>query len=223
MKLHFETVTPIMKKVLIDIMENSLFQSFNLVGGSSLSLRLGHRKSVDIDLFTYAPYGSLDFSLFEDFFRQKYPYYDCPDTTGLVGFGRSYYLGSSGDENVKVDVYYHEEMIDPCDVIDNIRFASINDVIAMKVDVISRGGRKKDFWDLHELLEINSIENMMELHRQRYEWTHDRHDILKKFIFFEVADLDPDPICLKGKYWELIKNDFFLKIQKMNGNTEKQN
>ena len=63
----------------------------------------------------------------------------------------------------------------------------------------------------------------MELHRQRYEWTHDRHDILKKFIFFDVADLDTEPICLKGKYWELIKNDFSQKIQKMNGNTEKQN
>ena len=38
----------------------------------------------------------------------------------------------------------------------------------MKVDVISRGGRKKDFWDLHELLETNTIVNMLELHRQRY-------------------------------------------------------
>jgi len=59
---------------------------------------------------------------------------------------------------------------------------------------------------------------MLEFHRQRYVWTHDRNDIIKKFIFFDVADLEPEPVCLKGKHWELIKNDFFRKIQKINGN-----
>jgi hypothetical protein len=215
MKLHYKTVTPLMWKILIELMENTIFQSFNLAGGSSLSLRLGHRMSVDLDLFTNMPYGSLDFSLFELFFKKMYPYYSCSDTTEIVGFGRSYYVGSSYEENVKVDIYYHDEMIDPCDMIDNIRLASIFDVIAMKVDVISRGGRKKDFWDLHELLDTYSVENMLNFHRQRYEWTHNRLEIIKKFIFFEVADDEPDPVCLKGKDWELIKLDFFLKIQEL--------
>ena len=45
----------------------SLFNPFCLVGGTSLSLRLGHRKSVDIDLFTSATYGSIDFTSLEEF------------------------------------------------------------------------------------------------------------------------------------------------------------
>ncbi|WP_428985335.1 nucleotidyl transferase AbiEii/AbiGii toxin family protein [Sphingobacterium oryzagri] len=36
-------------------MESSVFASFRLVGGTALSLQLGHRLSVDIDLFSDAP------------------------------------------------------------------------------------------------------------------------------------------------------------------------
>ena len=166
-KLHYETVTPLLKKTLNDIMGNPIFEPFYLVGGTSLSLRLGHRESVDIDLFTNAPYGSLDFSIYEKFFQEKYSYYYCTDKTDLVGFGRSYYIGDSENNSIKVDLYYHDEIIDPCDIVDNIRIASLNDVVAMKVDVISRTGRKKDFWDLHELLNTYTIPEMLQIHQKR--------------------------------------------------------
>lgn len=207
-KLHYETVTPLLKKILNEIIREPIFEPFYLVGGTSLSLRLGHRKSVDIDLFTNASYGSLDFSVYENFFRNNYGYYDCADKTNIVGFGRSYYIGETEDNNIKVDLFYHDEIIDPCDIIDGIRIASLPDVTAMKVDVILRGGRKKDFWDLHELLNTYTIPEMLELHKQRYEYTHDRDRVIANFEDFSSADEDPDPICLKGKEWELIKLDF---------------
>ena len=212
-ELHYETVTPQLQEVLVELMKNSLFNPFCLVGGTSLSLRVGHRMSVDIDLFTNAPYGSLDFSTFEDFFKANYSYYSRPDKTDIVGFGRSYYIGKSKDDNIKVDLYYHEEIIEPFDLIDGIRIASLNDVVAMKVDVISRGGRKKDFWDLHELLDTFSISEMLEIHKQHFEYTHDREHIINNFINFEIADEQIDPICLKGKIWELIKLDFAEEIE----------
>lgn len=180
-KMHYETVTPILKSVLKEIMLSSLFNPFYLVGGTSLSLRLGHRKSVDIDLFTNAPYGSLDFSVFEKFLQKNFDYYDCTDTSNIVGFGRSYYVGESEDNNVKVDLYYKDEIIDSCDIIDSIRIATLNDVTAMKIDVISRTGRKKDFWDLHELLNTYSISEMLDLHKERYEYIHERDLIIDNF------------------------------------------
>lgn len=206
--LHYETVTPLLKKVLDEIMANPIFEPFYLVGGTSLSLRLGHRVSVDIDLFTNAPYGRLDFSIYEKFFQENYAYFHFTDTSNIVGLGRSYYVGDSADENIKVDLYYHDEIVDPCDVLDNIRFASLNDVVAMKVDVVSRGGRKKDFWDLHELLNIYSIPQMLDLHQRRHKYTHERNQIIANFTDFTSADEDIEPICLKGKEWELIKLDF---------------
>ena len=77
----------------------------------------------------------------------------------------------------------------------------------MKVEVISRGGRKKDFWDIHELKDDYSIEKMLALHKQRYTYTHDEDQIRRKFSYFENADDDFDQICLKGKQWEIIKLD----------------
>lgn len=211
--LHYETIAPLLKNILNDIMENPVFDPFYLVGGTSLSLRLGHRKSVDIDLFTNAPYDSLDFSVFEKIFQENYQYYYCSDRTGIVGFGRSYYVGESEDENIKVDLFYHDEIVDPCDRVDNIRIASLEDVIAMKVDVVSRSGRKKDFWDLHELLNTYSVSEMIEFHKYRYEYTHDRNQIVTNFTNFSCADEDLDPVCLKGKEWELIKLDFVERIR----------
>jgi len=77
----------------------------------------------------------------------------------------------------------------------------------MKIDVVQRDGRKKDFWDLHELLPKYSINEMLELHKLRYEFSHDRELILNNFKNFSKADQDFEPICLRGKYWEFIKED----------------
>ncbi|MDR1402301.1 MAG: nucleotidyl transferase AbiEii/AbiGii toxin family protein [Tannerellaceae bacterium] len=197
--LQYQTVTPQLKNVLAGLMAEPLFNVFCLVGGTSLSLRLGHRMSADIDLFTNEPYGSLDFDTFETYFKDKYPYYDRPDKSGIVGFGRSYFIGDSAENNIKVDLYYYDEITDPFDKIDNIRFASLYDVVAMKVDVVSRNGRKKDFWDLHELLETFTIAEMLEMHQKRFVYTHDRESIIKNFTDFNKADEEMDPVCLKGK------------------------
>lgn len=59
-RLHFESVSTLLKESLYILMQEPLFSPFRLVGGTNLSLRYGHRLSVDIDLFTDTEYGSLD-------------------------------------------------------------------------------------------------------------------------------------------------------------------
>ena len=49
----------------------SIFEPFRLVGGTSLSLQIGHRMSVDIDLFTDAAYGTIDFEKIETFLTNE--------------------------------------------------------------------------------------------------------------------------------------------------------
>ena len=83
----------------------------------------------------------------------------------------------------------------------------------MKMDVIMRNGRKKDFWDLHDLLDEFSPEDMVDLHRQRYPYSHDRSLLFKKLTDFTLADDDFEPICLKGKHWELIKLDLVEAVE----------
>ena len=106
-----------------------------------------------------------------------------------------------------MDLFYTDKFIQEILLIDSIRFATVEEIIAMKINLISRNGRKKDFWDIHELKDEYSIEKILALHKQRYPYTHDEHQIRNNFTNFKIADEDFDPICLKGKYWELIKLD----------------
>lgn len=102
--LHYKTVTPLLKGVLQQLTNEPLFAPFRLVGGTNLSLRYGHRLSVDIDLFTDSEYRSLNFASFEYYLRSQFPYYDCNDKGSIVGMGRSYYIGSSKEDYVKLDL-----------------------------------------------------------------------------------------------------------------------
>ena len=81
-------------------------------------------------------------------------------------------------------------------------------IVAMKMDVVSRNGRKKDFWDLHELLTLYSLDDMLRLYELRYPFTHTKEDLLHKLTDFSFADEDFEPICLKNKQWDFIKMDF---------------
>lgn len=204
--LFYNTVTPLLRQVLAELMAAEVFAPFRLVGGTSLSLQRGHRESVDIDLFTDALYDSIDFDAIEQFLKDHYKYVDS-NNAGPVGMGRSYYVGNSKDDSVKLDVFYTDDFIRPIKIVDGIRLATDEEIIAMKLEVVQRGGRKKDFWDLHEVKEEYSIDAMLALHEERYPYSHNRELIRTNFGVFEEADKDFDPMCLRQKQWEVIKLD----------------
>lgn len=204
--LYYNTVNELLKNTLTTIMNASIFDNFRLVGGTALSLQIGHRESIDIDLFSDADYGTINFEEIEVFLRATFNYVDSLNVPPALG--KSYFIGDNEDNTIKLDVFYTDPFIQPYIQEDGIRMASIEEIIAMKVDVIQRGGRKKDFWDLHDLLNSYSISQMIELHEKRYPYDHNEELIIKNFTLFDQADDDFDPICFKGKYWEFIKEDF---------------
>ena len=204
-ELYWNTVNDLLQEVLTELMGVPEFSAFRLVGGTSLSLQIGHRMSMGIDLFTDATYDTIDFAAIDQFFRDRYDYVET--NGGLIGTGTSYFIGQKEDEAVKVDLYYTDPFLEPEIEKDGIRLASVAEIIAMKMDVVSRGGRKKDFWDLHALIDLYSLNEMVRLHEQRYPYTHDENLIRKNVLQFDEADDDFDPICLQAEYWELIKYD----------------
>lgn len=211
--LYYSTVSPYLKSVLKIVMDSDILKPFRLVGGTSLSLQLGHRISIDIDLFTDSDYGSLNFEDIETFLKSKFSF--IVFSSELTSFGKSYFIGSSENNAVKLDVFYSDPFIDDELLIDNIRLASLKDITAMKIEVIQNGGRKKDFWDLHELLNYFSLEEMLAFHKIRYPFSHDSDLIIKNFTNFQIADEDFEVLCLKGKHWEVIKSDFENLIKKI--------
>jgi|SRR6185312_8804 len=205
-KLHYNTVTPQLRKGLEIVMSAREFKPFRLVGGTALSLQRGHRKSVDIDMFTDAAYRSIDFAAIENFLRETYSYVDT-NSTGNVALGTSYFIGDNKNDCIKLDVFYCDAFIQKPVVMDRIRMATQDEIVAMKMEVISQTGRKKDFWDIHELKDNYSLAQMLHLHKMRYEYTHDKEEIIRNLTLFSKADTDFDPVCLRNRSWELIKLD----------------
>src|SRR5690242_19481025 len=105
-KLYWNTVTPLLQLGLKKLMVTSLFAPFRLIGGTSLSLQRGHRISIDIDLFTDAPYGSIDFQEIDDYLRKIFTYVNPVKLPVLVGMGNSYITGNSPADSFKLDLYY---------------------------------------------------------------------------------------------------------------------
>lgn len=210
--LYYNTVTPLLRKILEELMSANVFTNFRLVGGTALSLHRGHRMSIDIDLFTDVEYGTVDFEAIDTFLRNQYSYVDTTPFN-VIGFGKSYFVGNSAEDSVKLDLFYTDPFIDDIVEIDTIRLASIEEIIGMKLDVVLRTGRKKDFWDIHELKDDYTISEMFTLHEKRYPYTHDKAALIKQFTNFEDADDDFEPDCLRGKHWEFIKLDMidFIK------------
>ena len=207
MKLYLNTVSGLLIDSLKKLMQIKEFNDFRLVGGTSLSLQLGHRESIDIDLFTDAEYGSIDFGKLEYTLSKTFPFseslYD-----GEVAMGKSFFIGNNEDDLVKLDLFYTDPFVFPCVIEQNIRFSSLEEVIAMKFEVIAQGGRKKDFWDLHELLDKFSLNQMIDFYLKRYPYNYSKDELLKKIVDFNNAEDNFTPNCLRDKSWEIIKLDF---------------
>ena len=61
--LYKETVEKGTMDLIDRLMKDNKFSSFNLVGGTALALKIGHRKSIDIDLLQLQILTPLNFQI----------------------------------------------------------------------------------------------------------------------------------------------------------------
>ncbi len=207
MKIYQNTVSDLLWKILSQLMRFEELASFRLVGGTSLSLLLGHRKSIDIDLFTDATYGTIDFKVIDSLFINSFPYVEMR-YSGNRSVGKTYFIGNKKNETVKIDLFYTDKFVFPLIDYNGIRLSQLEEIAAMKLEVIGYNGRKKDFWDLHELLNYFTMPEMFEFYEKRYPLGYSKNELIEKLVYFDEAENDFDPICLRNKYWEIIKLDF---------------
>lgn len=193
--LYTETVEGATLKLLKDIMEDSHFDGFNLAGGTALSLYLGHRKSVDLDLFTKKDFPVSEMS---DYLIDRYSFtIDLQAKNTLKGF-----IG-----NVKVDCLAHKYRdVAPLQIIEGIRLYSMKDISAMKLNAIADNGtRLKDFVDIVCLSTKMSLNEMLESYQKKYQNSNAMR-ALRGLIYY--VDIIHEPIDLVfGKYkWDSVRN-----------------
>lgn len=193
MNLQSKAVCPELWTLLQRLMATELLKEFYLVGGTALALRYGHRVSVDLDLFTDQTFdaGSLAEVLAVE--------YGLTETT----IEANTILGTIN--GIKVDCMAHRyPMVAGVDHVDGVRILAVEDIAAMKLNAIANRGSKKDFWDLHELAQHMDREHLLACYAKKYP-TGNLWAVEKSLVYFEDAELEPDPICLKGLSWTEIR------------------
>jgi len=179
-------------------------KSFHLVGGTALSLLYGHRKSVDLDLFTIEKFDhDLIINLLKKEFGTTFEY-----EGGFSKFGIFCFI-----ESVKVDiVYYPHQIIIPSLDINEIRIYHPNEIAAMKIQAILGRGKKKDFWDVAEMLNHLTVQDFINAHQQKFPTQQLLISIPQALTYFTDADESEDPISLKGQTWTSVKKIIQQKV-----------
>ncbi|MBR0532222.1 MAG: nucleotidyl transferase AbiEii/AbiGii toxin family protein [Bacteroidales bacterium] len=191
--LHFETIDPRTLRLLKELQSESLFLGTRLVGGTALALQLGHRGSIDLDLF-----GSLQVQSEE--IRVK-----LSDAHRLTVLKESDNINIYLIDDVKVDfVNYKYGWIDDAVRDEGISLAGIKDIAAMKIAAIIGRGSKKDFIDLYFLLRFFSLSDILDLYMLKYP-DGSVFTAMKSLTFFEDAESDPMPVMFEGIGWEAMK------------------
>ena len=75
----------------------------------------------------------------------------------------------------------------------------------MKIQAILGRGKKKDFWDLHELLQHYSLQQIMDWHKQKYPSQMLAISIPHALTYFVDAEESETPVSFKKQTWEGIK------------------
>lgn len=195
------------------IMANKAFDNHYLVGGTALALQRGHRISIDIDMFTNTLYGEMNTEEIKKVLIEMFPYTENLDRLDETLMVYSLYVGNSSDDCIKLDICYDDNPVFPLVQIEGIRMVSEKDIAAMKLNAIAQDRqRKKDFWDIHDLLETYSIENMVSFALKRYPWSLTLDKIIDSFKRLHSFDDYTEIRCLKGKYWEFVVEDLLEQI-----------
>jgi Nucleotidyl transferase AbiEii toxin, Type IV TA system len=201
--LHTQTVNGDTLALLKSLMATPALQQFDLVGGTNLSLRLGHRLSIDLDLFTTQPFDV------EGLARKIIAQY--PNTIIASQSEAMLFLYIN---DVKIDmVVLPYPYIEPIDVMEGIRLVSIPDIVAMKLSAIARRGVKKDFWDIAELLDMYSLSEMIDFYKLKYQ-SNDIFHLVRAIAYFEDAEKQKDPDPLKKITWKQVKEKVSKSVKK---------
>ena len=190
---QYQTIEPGTLQLLKQLQELPLLKASRLVGGTALALQLGHRKSVDLDLF-----GGIDASSEE--IREAL---SMSHSITVVKESRN--INIYLIDGIKVDfVNYKYAWIDKAVEEDTVILAGIKDIAAMKIAAVVGRGTKKDFIDIYFLLRQYSLQEILQLYLQKYP-DGSLFIALKSLSYFEDAEPDPMPVMFEKVNWEDVK------------------
>lgn len=201
--LCFETIAPETRDLLVAIQSLPELSETRLVGGTALALQLGHRISIDLDIF-----GKWDYSInLVDLFSEI----GTVEKVNATPNGRMAFFYING---IKVDCVSYDKYrwLSPPIEENGIRLADIKDIGAMKINAIINRGTRKDFIDLARLLEDYTLNEIVMWYQEKYPDANSAL-ALRSLSYFDDAETMPLPRMLIPLDWELVKKRITTAIR----------
>lgn len=200
--LQTRTVEPSTLGLLKELMTKSCLDSFALVGGTALALQLGHRFSVDLDLFTTEPF---DKDILLEDLKADFQ-------VSVESESRNIVITYIND--VKVDfVKVPYPTLFPMQTVDAVRMLDLRDIAPMKLSAVTQRGSKKDFYDIYYLLKKMPLPVILNLYLDKFQNQTVFH-VLKSLTYFYDAEKYPDPIVFDKKTtWDKVKKALVKAVE----------
>lgn len=196
-----------MKFVLNGLFQSKIGKRFYLAGGTALALQLGHRHSVDLDLFSPTD----DIPMIRSRLEEALANFNA--TLANSSWGNLVYLVN----DVRVGFYgYGYELISSLIEREDLRLASIEDIALMKLDALLSRAARKDFYDLYFICQRIPLKQLFHLAPRKYPSVRDFEvQVVKRLVFFENAEDESDPPLLNAIPWQKVKEYFVLQAKEI--------
>ena len=154
--MYQETVTPELFEVLNKLMALETLAPFRLVGGTAISLQIGHRKSIDTDIFCN-----------EQVSKQRIVAAIQSNFINTICRPTSYCINAVIN-NVKIDIYDEWSIPFKKPIVnqDGIRLADLEDLAVFKLTALTERREKKDYVDLYFLFKQFGGLHILEQHKE---------------------------------------------------------
>jgi hypothetical protein len=185
LKLERFGINNFLWETLCKFQNEKMFNSYNLVGGTALSLQIGHRISTDIDLFTEE---KLNKDEIFNFAKRIDKNVEIMNNSGVIF--QIFYPNSDPEKTLKVDfVSYEYPLLEPLVKNDEgIRLVGKNDISAIKMSAVgTRGYEARDFIDLYYLLKEIPIKKIVENFKIKYNTDNIQHYLRSMNYFNDVS------------------------------------
>jgi len=193
--LRKETISAGTLELLKDLMQDENLSDFFLVGGTALSLQIGHRISIDIDLFSLNPFDENKMLAYLESARNmQLDYLDKHTIKGQIA-------------QTKIDLITHSyPLVKQFELLDGIRLASLEDIAAMKLNaIVGNGTRLKDFIDIAFMSCHLPLKAMMDAYEYKYS-SRNPFLTLKALSYHKDINFEEPIHLVAGAYsWKAIE------------------
>jgi hypothetical protein len=189
--LHIQTVKGETFGLLTGLMQDSALADFDLAGGTALALYLGHRMSIDLDLFASKAFDAEKLG--------KYLFDNHDFKSNFIG--EHTLMGYIDDVKVDFITHAYPSLDAKYTTGEGIRLISMRDIAAMKLSAIAGNGtRLKDFIDVAFLSTRMPLSDMLSDYERKYADTT-AISALRSLTYFDDIN-HKEPIPIQNRYYD---------------------